>query len=86
MVAIQERFETAMGEVLLNPLLSSPLSQGFHFTGESTSQTESQQPQLTGDWQKRENSEHRNAEEDIRLNELMEDIKRYIRNIDISDL
>ena len=69
-----------------NPMESSPLNQSFHLAGESAGQTESQQPQLTGDWQRRENSEHRDAEEDIRLHELMEDIKRYIRNIDISDL
>jgi hypothetical protein len=86
MVAIQERFETAMNKVFMNPLLSNPLSHGFHLASESASQAESQQSQFTGDWHKRENSEHRDAEEDIRLHELMEDIKRYIRNIDISDL
>ncbi|UCE84161.1 MAG: hypothetical protein JSV47_06555 [Deltaproteobacteria bacterium] len=69
-----------------NPMESSPLTHTFHLGGERASQSESQQPQLTGDWQKRENSEHRDVEEDIRLHELMEDIKRYIRNIDISNL
>jgi len=86
MSLIQERYETAMDEVLLNPLQSSPLSQGFHFAGEGASQSESQPPQLTGDWQKRENTEHRDAEDDTRLHQLMEDVKRYIRNIDVSNL
>ncbi|NIQ87916.1 MAG: hypothetical protein GWN93_02025 [Deltaproteobacteria bacterium] len=47
---------------------------------------ESRSPQLTGNWQKRENTDHSEVEEDVRLHELMEDIKRYIRSIDVNTL
>jgi hypothetical protein len=41
---------------------------------------------LAGNWNKRENSDHSDVEEDVRLHEVMEDIKRYIRSIDVNTL
>jgi hypothetical protein len=70
---------------VFNPFEPGDLSFGYQFAGEQASQAESQQSQLTGDWQNQE-SNHSELEEDLQLNELMENVKRYIRNIDISDL
>jgi hypothetical protein len=72
--------------VLLNPLNSNPFSHGFYLSGESASHSESEQHDLTNTWKDSENTEHSDADEDIMLHEFMEDIKRYIRSIDISDL
>jgi hypothetical protein len=41
---------------------------------------------LAGTWEKRENTEQNDTDEDLRLNDLMEDIKRYIRSIDVGNL
>ena len=73
-------------EQLFNPMRSSPLSHGFHLAREKVGQSESQSPQLAGNWHKRENTDHSDGEEDVRLHELMEDIKRYIRSIDVNTL
>jgi len=73
-------------ELWLNPTGSNPLSHGFHLTREAAAQSDSRSPQLTGKWQEGENTEHSDTEGDVRLHELMEDIKRYIRSIDIGDL
>jgi len=73
-------------EVLFNPMRSSPLSHGFHLAREKVGHSESQSPQLTGNWHKREDTDHSDVEEDVRLHELMEDIKRYIRSIDVNSL
>ena len=73
-------------EVLFNPMRSSPLSHGFHLAREKVGHSESQSPQLTGNWHKREDTDHSDVEEDVRLHELMEDIKRYIRSIDVNTL
>ncbi len=70
----------------LNPAGPNPLSQGFHLTREAAAQSDSPSSQLTGSWQGRENTEHSDTEDDVKLHELMEDIKRYIRSIDIGDL
>ncbi|MGD8372827.1 MAG: hypothetical protein PVG64_09345 [Syntrophobacterales bacterium] len=86
MQAILNEHTTMIFRLIFNPMESTPLTHTFHLGGQSASQTESQQPQLTDDWQKQENSEHRDAEEDIRLHELMENVKRYIRNIDVNNL
>ena len=75
-----------MYEQLFNPMLVSPLSHGFQVAREKVGQSESQSPQLAGNWHKRENADHSDMEEDVRLHELMEDIKRYIRSIDVSTL
>ena len=73
-------------ELLLSLKESEPLSHGFHLIGETAAQPDTQSPRLTGDWQKRENTEHSDTEDDVKLHELMEDIKRYIRSIDVSNL
>lgn len=73
-------------EMWLNPEGSNPLSPGFHLTREAAGQSDSRSPQLAGKWQERENTEHSDTEDDVKLHELMEDIKRYIRSIDIRNL
>ena len=73
-------------ELLFNPMRSSPLSHGFQLAREKVGHSESQSQQLTGNWHKRENTEHNDVEEDVQLHELMEDIKRYIRSIDVNNL
>lgn len=73
-------------ELFLNNTELRPFEPNYHLSGEITGQPDSQSPQLTGNWQKRENSEHRDTEDDVKLQELMEEIKRYIRSIDISNL
>jgi len=76
----------SMHELLLNPTRSSPLSHGFHLAAENVGHSESRSPQLAGNWHKRENTDHSEMEEDVRLHNLMEDIKRYIRSIDVNTL
>jgi hypothetical protein len=75
-----------MHQQLLNPMRTSPLSHRFHLAREKVGHSESRSPQLAGNWNKRENSDHSDVEEDVRLHELMEDIKRYIRSIDVNTL
>ncbi len=86
MLVILGTYETMLDKVLLNPLQSSPFSHGFHLTGEKASHSESQPSELTNSWKKRENTENSDIDEDFKLHEFMEDIKRYIRSIDISNL
>lgn len=86
MFAILEIYDIPVDGVLVNPMQSSPSSQGFHLAVERASHSESQSPELTSTWAKRENTEHSNTDEDLELHQLMEDIKRYIRSIDISNL
>ena len=73
-------------EACLDPMQSSPLSPDFHLTEGSASHSEPQSSQLTGNWQKRENTESSEVDEDRKLHQLMEDIKSYIRSIDIGNL
>jgi hypothetical protein len=73
-------------EHLFSPMQSSPLSHGLHLPREKVGHSESRSPQLAGNWHKRENTDHSDREEDVRLHELMEDIKRYIRSIDVNTL
>ena len=80
------RVGSPMYEQLFNPMQASPLSHGFHVAREKVGQSESQSPQLAGNWHERENADHSDMDEDVRLHELMEDIKRYIRSIDVSTL
>jgi hypothetical protein len=86
MPAIIQKNGVLILDLLVNPMQSRPLSHSFHLAGEKASHSESQSPQLTGNWRKRENTEHSDADEDVQLHKLMEDIKRYIRSIDISNL
>jgi hypothetical protein len=73
-------------ELLFSPMQPSPLSHGLHLAREKVGHSESRSPQLAGNWHKRENTDHSDREEDVRLHELMEDIKRYIRSIDVNTL
>ena len=73
-------------EVCLDPMQSSPLSPDFHLAEGRPGHSEPQSPQLTGNWHKRENTERSDVDEDRELHQLMEDIKRYIRSIDIGNL
>mgnify|MGYP001556467589 FL=1 len=73
-------------ELLFSPMQSSPLSHGLHLAREKVGHSESRSPQLAGNWHKRENTDHSDREEDVRLHVLMEDIKRYIRSIDVNTL
>ena len=41
---------------------------------------------LTDSWEKQQEVDYRDSEEYIQLQEFMQDIKRYIRSIDISSL
>ena len=75
-----------MYEQLFNLMRFSPLSHGLNLASETVGHTDSRSPQLAGNWHKRENSDHSEEEEDVRLHELMEDIKRYIRSIDVNTL
>lgn len=72
--------------MLTNPVNSTPFSHGFHLASESASHSGPESTDLTSTWKDRENTEHSEADEDLRLHEFMEDIKRYIRSIDIGDL
>jgi len=67
-------------------LNSGDFSAGVKLAGGRASKPESRVSQLSGDWQRRENTEHGDHDDDVRLTELMEDIKRYIRSIDIGEL
>jgi hypothetical protein len=75
-----------MYEMLFSLMRFSPLSHGFHLAREKVGDSESRSPQLAGNWHKRENTDHSDVEEDVRLHELMEDVKRYIRSIDVTTL
>ena len=75
-----------MYEQFFTPMLASPLSHGLHLASEQVGHAESRSPQLAGNWHKRENTDHSEVEEDVRLHELMENIKRYIRSIDVNTL
>jgi hypothetical protein len=80
------RDKSSIYQQLFNPMRSSPLPHGFHLSREQVGHSESRSPQLAGNWNKRENSDHGDVEEEVRLHELMEDIKRYIRSIDVNTL
>ena len=86
MPAILEEKSLPTSELLNNPTEPKPLSPEFHLAEETAGHSDSQSPRLTGNWQKRENTEHSITEDDVKLHRLMEDIKRYIRSIDISNL
>ena len=73
-------------ELLRAPAESKPLSQGFHMQRETAGQSDPKSTHLTDNWQKRENTEHSDIGDEVKLHELMEDVKRYIRSIDIRNL
>ena len=69
--------------MLLNPVNSNQFSYKFDLAGASG---KSESHNLANTWKDRDNTEQSNADDDVRLQEFMEDIKRYIRSIDISNL
>ena len=86
MSAMLKKNATPIPELLpISPEPGHPVH-GFQLAVEKAGNSESQPPQLTGDWQKREDGERRDTEEEVWVRNLMEDVKRYIRSIDISTL
>ena len=86
MAAIMERYHIEIEQVLLNPMQSSPFANGFHLASQTPSHSESQSPELASTWEKHENTKAADTDEDLELHQLMEDVKRYIRSIDITNL
>ena len=86
MPAISQRHNIELNEILLNPIESSPFAHGFNLASESQSYSESQSPELAGSWDNHDNTKPGDTDEDHELHQLMEDVKRYIRSIDISNL
>ena len=86
MTTVLEICRTAIVTELLNPIQSTPFAHGFYPDSETTSHSESKSPELTSTWEERENKKPANGDEDLELRQLMEDIKRYIRSIDIGNL
>ena len=65
---------------------TDPWAAGFHLEADGAEQTESPSSPLIGAWREPKDTEHFDTEEEIQVRELMESVKRYIRNIDISEL
>jgi hypothetical protein len=86
MAAIMKRYNVDMNEMLLNPMKSSPFAHGFNLASDTHSHSQSQSPELASTWDNHENTKPVDTDEDLELHQLMEDIKRYIRSIDISNL
>ena len=86
MPAIPEKYDIEINEMLLNSVESTPFAHGFNLASESQSYSESQSPELASTWDKHENTKPVDTDEDHELYQLMEDVKRYIRSIDISNL
>ncbi|UCG13007.1 MAG: hypothetical protein JSU72_00465 [Deltaproteobacteria bacterium] len=72
--------------LLLTAIESKPWSHGYRLAEEKASRVESQPQQLGENWLERDDTERREAEENRHIHDLMENIKRYIRNIDINNL
>jgi hypothetical protein len=86
MVAIQERYNMSINKMLINLMQSSPFAHGFSLANDTHSYSQSQSQELASTWDSHENTKPADTDEDLELNQLMEDIKRYIRSIDISNL
>ena len=86
MTIVLERYSTATVRELLIPIQSTPFAHGFYPDSETTSHSESKSPELTSTWEEKENQKPANGDEGHELRQLMEDIKRYIRSIDIGNL
>jgi len=80
------KFRLATHEVLLSPMHSTPFAHGFYLSSETTGHSESKSSELTNTWEEYENKKRGDNDEDLELHRLMEDIKRYIRSIDVSNL
>jgi hypothetical protein len=81
-----ESYGTATAKELLNPIQSTPLAHGFSLVNETVRHSESKSPELASTWEDHENEKPARGDEEHDLRQLMEDIKRYIRSIDISNL
>jgi len=81
-----QKFGELKNEAYLNSMQTTPLSHVFHLAEDNSSHSEPQALQLTDNWQKRDNTEQNDANEDFEIHKLMEDNKRYIRSIDITNL
>lgn len=86
MPAILQDKDLLTSELLNNLTESKRMSHEFNLAEEAAGHSDAQSPRFTGNWQKQDNTEHSITEDDVKLHRLMEDIKRYIRNIDISNL
>ena len=69
-----------------NSMQTTPLAQLLHLAEEKRSHSEPQSSHFTDTWEKRGSTEQSDAVDDLELHKLMEDIKRYIRSIDVSNL
>ena len=79
-------YRTFRYKFYLEPMQANHLSPDFYLAEGRQSHSEPESSQLTGNWQKRENTESRDVDEEHELHQLMEDIKSYIRSIDIGNL
>ena len=86
MVTILERYNIDNNEMPLNPMQSSPFAHGFNLASDTHSNSQSQSSELASTWDSHENTKPVDTDEDLELHQLMEDIKRYIRSIDIGNL
>ena len=86
MPANLQRYNIEINEMILNPLQSSPFAHGFTLARETHDHSQSQSPEIATTWDEHENTKPGETDEDLELHQLMEDIKRYIRSIDISNL
>ena len=73
-------------KICFEPMRASRLSPDFYLAEGRKSHLEQQSSQLTGNWQKGGNTEPSDVDEDRELHQLMEDVKSYIRSIDIGKL
>jgi hypothetical protein len=81
-----ESYGTATSKELLNPTQSTPFAPGFSLANETIGHSKSKSPELTKTWEDHENEKPAKVDEDLEIRQLMEDIKRYIRSIDIRNL
>jgi hypothetical protein len=81
-----KRINSAIENALLTPVQSTPLTEGFYMSSDPASQSEATSPDLSHTWEEHENKKPADTDEDLELRQFMEDIKRYIRSIDIGNL
>jgi hypothetical protein len=86
MVARLKIYNRQTNEALMIPVQRGPFAHGFNLASEAPSHSESQSSELASTWDKHENTKTGDSEEDLELHQLMEDIKCYIRSIDVSNL
>ena len=86
MAKMFEKNITEMYKAMLSPMQSTPFANGFHLSSETIGYSESKSSELANTWEEHENKKRSDNDEDLELHRLMEDIKRYIRSIDVSNL